>query len=83
MNDSGNIKQNIHILIDKIENEELLDLVYQLLNSTEAASSGEMIDSLSVNEKQDLYKSYEESFDEANLIDLDHLKPKHLRWFGK
>ncbi len=70
------IKSNFHKLIDKIENENLLKQFYQaLLSSTR--KKGELWNSLTKEEQEDLLLSYEESFDETNHIPYDEVKKKY------
>jgi superfamily I DNA/RNA helicase len=81
MRKSVRIKDELHSLIDKIDNDELLEMVYELLDSRNR--EGELIKSLSVEQKKELYQSYDESLDESNLIDLDKLRAKHSKWFER
>jgi len=83
MRNSIKIKDNIHSLIDKIDNNELLEIVYQFLNSKAANKEGELLKNLTPVQKKELYEAYNESFDESNLINLENLKVKHLKWFEK
>ncbi len=83
MRNSIKIKADIHSLIDKLENNDLLEIVYQLLNSKNHQKEGELVSNLSPEQKKELYLAYGESLDDSNLIDLDNLKAKHLKWFGK
>jgi superfamily I DNA/RNA helicase len=83
MRKSVRIKDDLHALIDKIDNNELLEVVYQLLDSRNRNTEGELINSLSEQQKKELYESYDESLDESNLIDLDKLRTKHSKWFEK
>ena len=77
------IKDDLHSLIDKTDNDELLEIVYQLLNSKGGEKEGELINSLTPDQKKELHEAYDESFDEANLTDLQKLKTKHSKWFVK
>lgn len=77
------IKDDLHALIDKIDDNELLEMVYQLLDSKNNNPEGELIKSLSEDQKKDLYESYEESQNESNLIDLKKLSVKHSKWLEK
>jgi hypothetical protein len=83
MRKSVQIKDDLHALIDKIDNNELLEAVYQLLDSRNRNTEGELISSLSAEQKKELYESFEESQDESNLIDLNELRAKHSKWFEK
>ena len=77
------IKDDLHSLIDKTDNDNLLEIVYRILDSKGGDKEGELINSLSPDQKKELYEAYDESFDEANLIDLQKLKAKHSKWFVK
>ena len=83
MRKSIRIKDNLHSLIDKIDNDDLLEIVYKILNSRNKGTEGELIRSLSEEQKEELYESYDESLDESNLIDLNELRAKHSKWFEK
>ena len=83
MRKSIRIKDNLHSLIDKIDNDDLLEIVYKILNSRNIGTEGELIRSLSEEQKKELYESYDESQDESNLIDLNELRAKHSKWFEK
>jgi len=83
MRKSIRIKDNLHSLIDKMDNDDLLEIVYKILNSRNKGSEGELIRSLSEEQKKELYESYDESLDESNLIDLNELRAKHSKWFGE
>jgi hypothetical protein len=83
MRKSIRIKDNLHSLIDKIDNDDLLEMVYKILNSRNKGTEGELIGSLSEEQKKELYESYDESQDESNLIDLNELRAKHSKWFEK
>jgi hypothetical protein len=83
MRKSIRIKDNLHSLIDKIDNDDLLEMVYKILNSRNKGAEGELIGNLSEEQKKELYESYDESQDESNLIDLNELRAKHSKWFEK
>ena len=83
MRKSIRIKDNLHSLIDKIDNDDLLEIVYKVLNSRIKGTEGELIRSLSEEQKKELYESYDESLDESNLIDLNELRAKNSKWFGE
>jgi len=83
MRKSVQIKDDLHSLIDKIDNNELLEMIYQLLDSRNRQTEGELIKSLSEEQKKELYEAYDESYDESNLVDLEKLRSKHSKWFEK
>lgn len=80
MRNPQKVKENIHFLIDKLNNNDLLDIVYQLLESKTSEQEGQMLKKLTVEEQAELYKSYDESMDEQNLVDLDQVKRDHSKW---
>lgn len=83
MSRTQKIKKNLHSLIDEINNDDLLEVALQLLNSKNISKDGDLLNKLSEEEKIELYKSYEESFDESNLLDFDQLKQNQLKWGEK
>ena len=77
------IKSNFHQLIDTIQDKELL---LQFLGAMEYSSSrkkGELWNSLTQKQKENVLASYEESFDEENLISMDIVAEKHKKWLTK
>ena len=83
MRKSIRLKDNLHSLIDKIDNDDLLEIVYKILNSRNIGTEGELMKSLSQEQKKELYESYDESQDESNLIDRNELRAKHSKWLEK
>lgn len=83
MKNTVQIKDNLHSLIDKIDNDVLLELVYELLDSKNSNTEGELIKSISEVQRKELYESYEDSQDDSNLIDLEQLRAKHSKWLEK
>ena len=74
MSNPQKIKRELNSIIDRINNEELLDIIYQILESKEENKEGELLQKLTVAEKEELYQSYDESIDKKNLVDLDQVK---------
>lgn len=62
------LKKDLHDLVDKIENEELLQSILSLLRYNEKQIPERHCRLLSEQQKQDLFASYEESEDEDSLI---------------
>lgn len=81
--DKSTIKSDFHRLIDRIDNEELLNAFYQLLEKRSEQQTGKLWDSLTEEEKNELLLSYEESQDENNWINGDQIKQKHAQWLKK
>jgi len=69
------LKSDLHKILDKIENEELLLAVYNFLKQTD--NSKPFWDSLTEAQKQEVYLSYKESEEISNLITWDDLKKKY------
>jgi len=67
------LKSSIHKTVESIQNEELLQTVYDFLKSKQMNKSGEMWNSLTEEQKNEVRITYEESEDENNLKDVDEL----------
>jgi len=67
------LKSNIHKIVDGIQNEELLQTIYQFLQNRSSEPSGGIWESLSESQREEIILAYEESFDEENLLDADSL----------
>ncbi|MEO7988436.1 MAG: hypothetical protein ABI663_02785 [Chryseolinea sp.] len=70
------IKSDLHKILDKIENEQLLRTVYDFLKQSENAEEGQIWKTLTEEQKREVYLSYEESQDDKNLIDWEEIKKK-------
>lgn len=69
------LKSDLHKILDKIENEELLRTIYDFLKQPDDSKS--FWNSLSEAQKQEVYLSYQESENSANLLNWDDLKKKY------
>lgn len=65
------LKTSLHKVIDRIQNEELLQAIYDFLKTREHSESGKLWQSLSNEQKKELLASYEESENDNNLISND------------
>ena len=65
------LKSNIHKIVDGIQNEQLLETIYDFLKVREADKPGRLWDSLTKEQKQEVLLAYDESEDENNLIDRE------------
>lgn len=65
------LKSNIHNIVDRIQNEELLQTIYDFLKVKETSKSGGLWESLTKEQKEEVYLSFEESEDDSNLIDRE------------
>jgi len=74
------IKDDFHHLIDTIEDEQLLKSYYQLIQNMNNQSEGALWKALSEKQKKELLLSYDESFDEKNLLSHKQVKLQHEKW---
>jgi len=65
------LKSNIHKIVDGIQNEQLLETIYDFLKVRETDKPGRLWDSLTKEQKQEVLLAYDESEDENNLIDRE------------
>lgn len=63
------LKSNLHKIIDGIEDEQLLHAIYSFLEKRENTKEGLLWKQLTDEQKKELLQAYEDSEDEANLID--------------
>jgi hypothetical protein len=78
-----NIKDNFHHLIDEIDDEQLLEEYYKLVQRLQDNQSGKLWNSLNENQQGELLLAYDESFDKNNLISHEHVKKQHEQWLKK
>lgn len=74
------VKEDFHQLIDSINDEETLESYYRLIEQINNAQAGEFWNELTEDQKADLLKAYEESFDQNQLISHEEAKRQHKRW---
>ncbi|MFC5192249.1 hypothetical protein ACFPIK_10750 [Algoriphagus aquatilis] len=71
------LKSDLQKIIEQIDNEQLLQTVYDFLKQREDSKEGEFWKSLTEDQKREIYLSYEESEDDKGLIAWDSLKKKY------
>ena len=71
------LKSDLHKILDRIENEQLLSTIYDFLKQRETAKEGQIWKTLTDEQKKEVYLSYEESQDDKNLTDWDTIKKKY------
>ncbi len=81
--DNIELKANLHLFIDKLENNSLLNEYYNELKRILNISQGKIWDSLSDEQKKELLISIEESEDEDNLLDNETVMGKYKKWLKK
>ena len=74
------IKDDLHHLIDSIENEQLLQHYYKLIQKINDDHNGQLWNNLSEVEKQELMIAYDESFNSDNLVSHEQVKQQHEKW---
>jgi len=74
------IKDDFHHLIDSIEDEQLLQRYYQLIQTINDDQNGHLWNSLNEDEKEELMTAYKESFDSNNLLSHEQVKLQHEKW---
>ena len=62
------LRARVHQIIDRIQNEELLQAVHDFLRNRENSKTGELWASLTKEQKAELMVSFDESEDDDNLI---------------
>jgi len=62
------LKNNIHSIVDNIQNEQLLQAVYDFLKVRDNGRTGKIWESASQAEKDEVLSAYDESKDRKNLI---------------
>ena len=71
------LKSDVHKILDRIENEQLLRTIYDFLKQRENTKEGHIWKALTEEQKKEVYLSYEESQDDKNLIDWETIKKKY------
>lgn len=71
------LKSDLHKILDKIENEQLLRTIYDFLKQRENTQEGQIWNTLTEEQKNEVYLSYKESTEDNNLIDWDTIKKKY------
>ena len=71
------LKSDLQKIIERIDNEQLLQTVYDFLKQREDSKEGEFWKSLTKEQKKEIYLSYEETEVDENLIAWENLKKKY------
>ena len=70
------LKSNLHKIVDKIDNEQLLHAIYDFLKQRMGSEEGQIWKSLTEDQKKEVYLSYQESENDDNLINWEDVKKK-------
>jgi len=76
-------KEAFHKLIDNIEDEGLLNEYYNLISRLSNSQEGELWNTLTPEQKEELMLSYEESRDPKNLISHEEVVAQFSKWLEK
>lgn len=71
------LKSDLHKILDRIEDEQLLRAVYEFLKQSEGAEVGQLFNTLTDEQKKEVYASYEESKDDNSLNSWEDVKKKY------
>ena len=71
--ESIELRSNLHKMVDRIEDEQLLRSIYSLLKKRESSEDGLMWKQLTDEQKKEVLQAYEESEVDENLIDDDDI----------
>ena len=63
------LKSNLHKIVDQIEDERLLRAIYDFLKLRENSEDGKIWNSLTEEQKKEVMLAYDESEEDANLIE--------------
>jgi hypothetical protein len=74
------LKQNLHNLIDSIDNINLLQSFYDLIKTKSTAKDGQLWNRLSQAEQKELLLAFSESDDIENLVDHEQIKSRYKKW---
>ena len=68
------LRSNLHKIVDKIDNEQLLHAIYDFLKQRMNSEEGQIWKSLTEEQKKEVYLSYQESENDDNLIKWEDVK---------
>lgn len=63
------IKLNLHKIVDRIDDERLLRVIYDFLEVREKSTEGQIWNTLTPDQQQEVLQAYEDSENDSNLID--------------
>ena len=67
------LKEGIHKIVDGIGNPQFLQTLYDFLKTKVESEPGQMWDTLNDTQKQEVLSAYDESEDEANLVEREKI----------
>jgi hypothetical protein len=74
------IKQKLHDLIDSIDNDSILNQVYELISQKNTSTESDLWSKLTNDQQKEVLLSLEESEEPYNLISQEEVKKNHKKW---
>ncbi len=71
------LKSNLLKILNKIDDEQLLQTVYDFLKHSENTKEGQIWKTLTEEQKKEVYLSYQESEEAENLTNWEDIKSKY------
>jgi DNA-binding HxlR family transcriptional regulator len=80
---TASLKNNLHLMIDSIDNKTILERFYELLYKVKNTETGTLWRRLSEEEQNELIQADIESENPDNLIQHSDIQKKHNKWLRK
>jgi hypothetical protein len=74
------IKQKLHDFIYSIDNDSILNQVYELISQKNTSTESDLWSKLTNDQQKEVLLSLEESEEPYNLISQEEVKKNHKKW---
>ena len=74
------VKDKLHKIINETEDNQKLEVFLCLIESLNTNQNGQLFQSLSKLQKEELNLAYQQSFDDSNLISHESVREDHSKW---
>lgn len=74
------VRDDLHHLIDTIEDEQLLESYLQLIKGLSTQKAGDLWSRLTTTQKEELIAAYDKSFEPEHLVSNELAKRQHAKW---
>ena len=78
-----NVRENLHHIIDAIDDDTLLEAVYEILRTTKSQAKGSVWNSLSDDQKKQVIKSSEGIHDPDKQTSHEEIMQQNKKWLDK
>ncbi len=78
-----NIKKNIHDIIDSIDDDSFLEAVYDILQSKQNQGEGEIWQSLTDSQQEEVLNASDETQEPHQQTDHDTMIERNRKWLEK